>query len=174
MPALLNLGCGTDIVRREGFDCVNLDVLPLEGVDVVHDMMRTPWPFKDETFDAVLASHVLEHVPAGEDGRGFLRVMEELHRVMRPGGFLVVRAPHWLDHESAWADPTHTRVLFPRTWAYFSGDASVAPQFYSRARFRLVSAKTSRVRPRFPGVPLLWRLPSPSEATFTLLRGKAL
>ena len=44
-------------------------------------------PFPDESFDALLCSHVLEHV---EDDR---RAMRELHRVLRPGGWGIVMVP---------------------------------------------------------------------------------
>jgi SAM-dependent methyltransferase len=44
--------------------------------------------FPDETFDLVLCSHVLEHVQ--EDSRA----MAELHRVIRPGGILLVMVPY--------------------------------------------------------------------------------
>lgn len=44
-------------------------------------------PFTDGEFDAVLCSHVLEHVP---DDR---RAMNELYRVVRPGGWALVGVP---------------------------------------------------------------------------------
>ena len=54
----LNLGCGNDI--KEGW--VNMDYIGAEGVDVVHNLNRLPYPFPDNTFDSILASHVLEHL----------------------------------------------------------------------------------------------------------------
>jgi len=54
----LNLGCGYTIL--DGW--VNLDYLDGQGVDVVHDLEKFPYPFKDNTFDKVLASHIIEHV----------------------------------------------------------------------------------------------------------------
>jgi SAM-dependent methyltransferase len=47
----------------------------------------TALPFREETFDLVLCSHVLEHVP---DDRAAMR---ELHRVVRPGGTVVIQVP---------------------------------------------------------------------------------
>lgn len=123
-----------------------MDVLPLPNVDVVHDMMRTPWPIASESVDTVLAAHVLEHVPhhhpSGRDG--LLVVMEEIARVLRPGGECIVKAPHFLDREACEADPTHTRTIFPRTWRHFANDSDV-PTFYSTARFSLASWRTSGV-----------------------------
>ena len=51
------------------------------GLDVISDIARLP--FADETFDAVLCSEVIEHVPAP------IAVIAELARVLRPGGELL-------------------------------------------------------------------------------------
>lgn len=53
--------------------------------DLPLDLMDLKLP--DGAFDAVLCSHVLEHVP---DDRG---AMGELHRILKPGGWLVVMVP---------------------------------------------------------------------------------
>ncbi len=47
----------------------------------------TRLPFADETFDRVIASEVLEHIP--DD----LHALGELHRVLRPGGSIAVTVP---------------------------------------------------------------------------------
>ena len=44
-------------------------------------------PFQGESFDLVLASHVLEHIV--EDGQ----VLAEIHRVLRPGGQAILPVP---------------------------------------------------------------------------------
>ncbi len=46
----------------------------------------TALPFRAGTFDAVLCSHLLKHLP-GQDVRALLR---EVHRVLRPGGRLLL------------------------------------------------------------------------------------
>ncbi|MFV0257883.1 MAG: methyltransferase domain-containing protein [Acidimicrobiales bacterium] len=53
-------------------------------------------PFPDGTFDRVVASEVLEHVP--DD----LGVMAELHRVLRPGGRLAATVPAALPEQICW------------------------------------------------------------------------
>lgn len=52
------------------------------------------------SFDAVICSHVLEHV---EDDR---RALAELFRVLRPGGFALVLVPLDLERETTLEDPT--------------------------------------------------------------------
>jgi len=52
----LNLGCGEDY--KEGY--INLDILDNEFVDVIHDLNKFPYPFKDDEFGEIYIHHVLE------------------------------------------------------------------------------------------------------------------
>jgi SAM-dependent methyltransferase len=54
-------------------------------------------PFPDGTFDRVIASEVLEHVP--DDAAA----LSELCRVLRPGGTLAATVPSWLPEQICWA-----------------------------------------------------------------------
>ena len=62
----------------------------------------TDIPFPDATFDVVLCSHVLEHVP---DDR---KAMHELYRVLKPGGWAILLVPIELDRTTTFEDPTVT------------------------------------------------------------------
>lgn len=146
----LNLACGKDIrPKAEGW--TNMDVVALPGVDVVQSAIRLPWPFADDSFQHVLVSHYLEHVPHdlnnGKHTDGFLQVLEEIHRVLRPGGMLEVFVPHW-DSAWTWRDPTHTRAVHPDNFLYAS-DAS-QHGYYTTARFRLVHQEVTRRSPPWP------------------------
>ena len=59
---------------------------------VCSDLSRTPWPFKDAAFDVVTGLDVVEHV---EDDAA---LVAEIHRVLKPGGIVVVNVPafQWL------------------------------------------------------------------------------
>lgn len=86
---LLNLGCG----GRAHPDWVNMDMTAtLPGV-MAHDLTQ-PLPFDEGAFDAVYASHVLEHFSRDQAGR----FLEECWRVLRPGGILRLAVPdlEWL------------------------------------------------------------------------------
>lgn len=54
-------------------------------------------PFRDGTFDRIIASEVLEHLPA--DGAA----IAELVRVLRPGGTIAVTVPSWLAEKICWS-----------------------------------------------------------------------
>lgn len=63
--------------------------------EVRGDAVRLPFP--DGSFDRVIASEVLEHVP---DDQGAL---DELARVLRPGGVMAATIPAWLPEKLCWA-----------------------------------------------------------------------
>ncbi len=62
---------------------------------VVGDALSLPFP--DGSFDRVIASEILEHIP---DDRS---AMTELTRVLRPGGLVAVTVPRWLPERLCWA-----------------------------------------------------------------------
>jgi SAM-dependent methyltransferase len=106
---VLDIGCGQN--KLPG--AVGLDRSPLPGVDVVADL-NGGLPFQAQSFDAVSANQVLEHV------RELVGLVHEVHRVLRPGGLLVVHVPYF---RSAWAhiDPTHVRSFTINSMDYFVG-----------------------------------------------------
>jgi SAM-dependent methyltransferase len=138
----LNLGCGTDI--RSGY--VNLDAAALPGVDVVHDLTVLPLPLDDGAFAEVLCQDVLEHLP------DYPRLLGEIHRVLRPGGRLVVRSPHFTSR-SVWLDPTHRTAFSIDTLRFFvAGDRYAERAYYFPFKFsRVESARI--VFHRYRGMP---------------------
>lgn len=85
----LNLGCGRDI--RSGF--INADRVSEFGADKVFDM-EDGLPFKDDYFDEILAYNCLEQISTP---RKFVEVMNELHRVLKPMGKMILRVPNVTD-----------------------------------------------------------------------------
>ncbi|HEY1440482.1 MAG TPA: methyltransferase domain-containing protein [Mycobacterium sp.] len=53
-------------------------------------------PYADETFDCVIASEILEHIPEDD------AAIAELVRVLKVGGTLVVSVPRWLPERVCW------------------------------------------------------------------------
>lgn len=104
----LHLGCGHS--HREGW--VNCDSADLPGVDRVFDLESPPYPFEDNSVDMIEAIHVFEHI------RGDLAMMEELHRIAKPGAALTLLVPYG-SSDTTFEDPTHVKVLFLNTWGYY-------------------------------------------------------
>ena len=122
--AVLDVGCGS--AKTPG--AVGMDISADTDADIVHSLDEFPYPLETASFDHVLMQDVLEHV------REPIRVIEELHRVLRPGGRLQLRTPHF-SSALAYGDPTHKH--------YFSAMAirSLAePRFahYTPVRFEIV------------------------------------
>jgi SAM-dependent methyltransferase len=53
-------------------------------------------PYSDGTFDCVIASEILEHVPADNTA------IDELIRVLKVGGMLAITVPRWLPERLCW------------------------------------------------------------------------
>jgi SAM-dependent methyltransferase len=129
----LNLGCGHDV--RPGW--VNLDIAPLDGVDVVHDLEDHPLPFDDESFDYIECIDILEHVRELPD------VMRELHRILAPGGRLRIHGPHFTSY--TWpTDPTHRRAFGINTFEFFSKGSLHGRGYYFDFSFTSVEVRLIR------------------------------
>ncbi|MGW5053599.1 methyltransferase domain-containing protein [Actinokineospora sp. NPDC004072] len=103
-PVIIDVGCGATKQYPEN---IGVDLRPAAGVDVVADL-REGLPFPDGSADRVFAVHILEHLI------DFLPLVDECHRVLRPGGVLHVLSPWWR-FVNAVADPTHVRLLDVQT-----------------------------------------------------------
>jgi SAM-dependent methyltransferase len=68
--------------------------VPASIMTAVGDATRMPFP--DDTFDIVIASEVMEHIPADQVAIG------EVTRVLRPGGVVAVTVPAWLPERICW------------------------------------------------------------------------
>jgi len=114
----LNLGCGTDI--RYGF--INLDIAPINGVDVVHNIEGNPLPFENDTFDEVLCQDILEHLE-------YIPVLKEIHRILKKGGKLKIRVPHFSSSNN-YRDPTHKKMFSIKTFDFFVENSGFGRNYY--------------------------------------------
>lgn len=101
---VLDVGCGNGYVLSryalEGADVTGVDITPT-GIELTRrrfDLMglegdfrvanAEQLPFDDETFDCVCSMGVLHHTPDAQ------RAVDEIHRVLKPGGLLIVMFYH--------------------------------------------------------------------------------
>ena len=108
---------------------IGIDINPASEADVVHDLNRFPYPFADSTFDEIHADNSLEHL---EDA---VRVMEELHRIGKPGSLIKIIVPYF---RARWAfvDPTHRHFFTIDSFGYFDPGHPFSKLYrYSPARF---------------------------------------
>ena len=129
----LNLGSGNDI--KKGY--INLDVVKLKGVDFVHNLNKFPYPFKNNEFDEVYTSHVLEHLD------DLNRVMRELKRICKKGARIIIRVPHFSCGVS-YRDPTHKRLFSYFTFNYFTDEC-----FYDLPKFKILNRRLNFTRLAF-------------------------
>jgi predicted SAM-dependent methyltransferase len=104
----LNLGCG----KRYHCNWTNVDFTAI-GEDVIGHNLLNGIPFKDESFDAIYHSHVLEHF-SKNDGLAFIR---ECFRVIRIGGVIRIAVPDF--GENSFGIPT--KLQKSSEWRFVSG-----------------------------------------------------
>jgi glycosyltransferase involved in cell wall biosynthesis len=91
----LDIGCGSSVILQSINDVVGLDVLHNKlrymrryDVPLVRGSIFA-LPLADASFDCVVCSQVIEHIPYDD------AIFTELRRVLRPGGLLVLGTPDY-------------------------------------------------------------------------------
>ena len=101
----LNLGCGR--FPKKGY--INLDIDPNAKADIFHDLSKFPYPLKNSSFALIEADHILEHLS------DISEAMKELHRILKPGGKLIIRVPHF---SRGFTNPDH-KIGFDISFPYW-------------------------------------------------------
>jgi SAM-dependent methyltransferase len=81
----------------------------LDGAKADLQMDLTEIALPDDSFDLILASHVLEHIP--DD----VAAMRQLRRILRPGGIAILAVPYWGEttrEDLSITDPDERRRLY--------------------------------------------------------------
>lgn len=166
--AHLDLGCGKRPRNpyQRGRLC-GVDIRALESVLTGPDfefrganLTVEPIPFPDDSFGSVSAFDFIEHVPRifpTPDGRDtvfpFIRLMDEVWRVLAPGGRFWALTPCWPAPE-VHVDPTHVNVITDRTHEYFCGESPLGRMYGFKGRFVARQARWTEQRAAFSAVPL--------------------
>jgi SAM-dependent methyltransferase len=126
MNKCLDIGCGPK--KHEG--CTGIDHFAYEGVDVVCNLNDLPWPFEDDTFDEIYAHSVIEHLD------NFIKVMEEIHRVSKPGAVVHIIVPYYR-FVNAYS-PAHKTFFTEYTFRFLTEELPSEIHDMTNARFKLL------------------------------------
>lgn len=109
----LDIGCGQ--FKQKGF--LGMDIERHPNIDITHDVQKFPWPVPDDSCYQILMSHVWEHI----EPKYRFRVMDELWRICRHDGQLLLSAPHAGSYLEA-AHPAHYMCPNEATFQFFDPD----------------------------------------------------
>jgi len=83
----LNLGCGTNKISG----CINIDVEKSCNPDLIVDFLNEKLPFDAGSVSTVYLFHTIEHIQK----RKHRNLLDEIHRVLKPGGVFFVAFPEF-------------------------------------------------------------------------------
>jgi len=149
---VLDAGCGEGVIVDE-----YAGRLAIEGLDPNYSSERVrngslvALPYDDNSFDRALCLDVLEHLSFEDQPRA----LAELHRVLRPGGELLVSVPNLAHLQSRVHFLLRGRLIRTASELKHPGDRPIAEylQLATRAGFEL-----TRRQGIFPTVPVITRL----------------
>ncbi|OGI15852.1 hypothetical protein A3K63_00625 [Candidatus Micrarchaeota archaeon RBG_16_49_10] len=108
---ILVLGSGNKNYRKTfpKDKVTTLDIIKHPNVDIVHNLNKTPYPFKKGEFDLVVMDYILEHV------NDKINCIKEIRRILKKTGLVKIRVPHY-SSVNAFSDPEHKQFFATKTF----------------------------------------------------------
>jgi len=127
---ILDVGCG----MRKHKDAIGIDFRRVKGVDIIAD--ATFLPFPNDSFDKIILSHIVEHIP------DMISFMKEIWRVSKNKATIQIWTPHFTSMNS-YTDLTHVRHLTSQSFDYFDKTTSLGKElwFDIRVSFKVNTRK---------------------------------
>jgi ubiquinone/menaquinone biosynthesis C-methylase UbiE len=139
---ILDVGCG--MAKHTG--SIGIDWIKGPNVDIVHDLNIFPWPIEDNTFDEIICQDTIQLFD------NVIKIMEEIHRVGKPGAILKIRTPHF-SHPNSFRDPMHKWHFTIDTFDYFTEDFRYP--IYTDKKYRMIKKNLSLIEDG--GLGLSWQ-----------------
>lgn len=145
MKKTLDLGCGEN--PKNPFNAT-----VIYGVDIREDLENNircadlavdKIPYEDNIFDYVTAFEFIEHIPrvvyAPKRRNSFVELMNEIYRVLKPGGYFLSSTPGY-PHGVAFRDPTHVNFITNETFPLYFDDKNRWASIYGfKGSFEIAS-----------------------------------
>jgi len=119
---ILDVGAGlgylVEAAQRWGLVCHGIEGSPeavemgrhrYDGLNVRHHRLSDRFPFEDSMFSVAVFNQVIEHLEPAV-GKSAL---SEIHRVLKPGGMLLLYSPSRYNEKERLEDPTHICMYSP-------------------------------------------------------------
>ncbi len=113
MKLLLDIGCGGAKHLRTGYRTIAVDNFFSSQADVIVNLEEAGLPFKDNCFDIINLSHVLEHL------FNPIKLLGDARRTAKNGSILTIRVPHHSNFRAF-------DIFHKNLWNYFSFDSLCA------------------------------------------------
>jgi SAM-dependent methyltransferase len=135
MSKSLDLGCGPKPKNPFSADEVmGVDIREdLDNNIFKADIVKDGIPFPDNSFDYVTAYDFIEHIPriayTPDQRYPFIEVMNEIFRVLKPGGKFFSHTPAYPKAE-AFQDPTHVNIITKDTFRLYFDHQRILARMY--------------------------------------------
>lgn len=131
---VLNLGCGNRLIKG----AVNHDLHKHRPeVSSIWNLNKTPWPWKPNQFDKIVARSVFEHLEID-----LIKTLNECWRILKPGGQLRIKVPIFTSRNIR-KDPTHRWFWAPAVFDFVDPRTRFGKSYsyYTTCKWRIVSRK---------------------------------
>lgn len=111
---ILDVGCGDS--KTPGATGIDRRITEKSSKEqqcyIEHDLTQFPWPIADNSYDLIICQHVIEHLPDTP------QTLEEMNRIVRPGGKIFLETPHYTWFE-AYRHYEHIHMFSAQSFDYF-------------------------------------------------------
>ncbi len=164
----LDLGCGLRPRNPYGRKALfGVDLRQLDSTAqfefAAANLSFEPIPFMADMFGSVSAFDFIEHIPRVLNGEQanttcfpFVGLMDEIWRVLAPGGLFYALTPCYPSRE-AFQDPTHVNIITEHTHDYFCGERPLARMYGFNGRFQVRRAQWMLHEHAQQASPLTWQ-----------------